>query len=203
MDFKNLFRQWAPKVLPYAAVLVVGAGIGWALKPDVVRVEEKVKTVEVEKQVVVEKEVVRVEVVKVKDTQVVERWHREKTDETKPDGTRTVKEIEDRNIDSVVKERENSTTVQVVEVEKQVVVTRDVVVEKVIEPVLKNWRAGLLVGVAPRFDTPAETAIMVGVEAQRRIAGPFSASLWVLGGSPVTGFKLTGVSAGLGLNVEF
>ena len=188
---------------PYLAILVVGVGIGWYVKPDQVRVEEKTKIVEVVKEVVVTQEKVRVEVVHVKDTTVVERWHREKTEEKKPDGTVITKEVEDRNIDTLVKEKENSETVKVVEVVKEVVVNLDVVVEKVIEPVLHQWAVGLLVGVAPRFDNPASTPIMLGVSAERRILGPFLLGLQLQAGSPVTGFQVTNAALFVSGKMEF
>jgi hypothetical protein len=183
--------------------LVVGAGLGWYLKPDVVRVEEKLKVVEVTKEVVVVQEQVRVEVVKVKDVQIVDRWHREKTEETRPDGTKLVKEVEDRNIDSVLKEKETATEVRVVEVEKQVVVDRIVDREVKIEPVLPKWHLGAMVGVAPRFDIPTETAIMAGISAEHRVAGPFWMGAYVMAGTPTYAFKPTAVNAGLKLGFEF
>ncbi len=188
-------------LLALAAVVLFGGGAltGWSLKPDQVKVEEKVKVVEVEKQVVVVQERVRVETVKVKDTSVTERYHREKT--TSPDGT--IREIEDRNIDAVAKETVREEKIKLVEVEKQVLVDR--VVDKVvrIDPVLAQWKAGVLAGVAPRFDTPSNTAIMAGLEVERRLAGPVWVGVWVVGGSQIQQFSLTNVSAGIKLGVEF
>ena len=200
MDYKAL----AVKTLPYLAVLVIGAGIGWALKPYQVRVEEKTKVVEVEKQVVVTHETVRVEVVRVKDTQVVDRWHREKTEETRPDGTVVTKEVEDRNIDTVVHDKENTNEVKVVEVVKEVVVEKEVLVYKLSEPVLAQWHLGVLVGTAPRFDSIGETPILLGVEADHRFVGPVFLGAWVMAGSPVTGgFKVANAALGLKLGLEF
>lgn len=165
-------KEAGQKALPYIAIAVIflfgGAAIGWALKPDVLKIEEKIKTVDVIKEVVVVKEVVRVEVVKVKDTQVVERWHREKKTTTTPDGAVTTTETEDKNIDSIVKEKENSTQVKVVEVEKQVVVEKIVQVEVSKTPVLKDWHVGVTGGTELLAPVP-----VFGVEAERRIAGPF------------------------------
>lgn len=161
------------KSLPYIAVLVLGVGggaaLGWGLKPDVVRVEEKIKTVEVEKQVVVVQEQVRVEIVKVKDSQVVERWRREKTQS--PDGT--IREVEEKNIDTVVKEKENTTEVKIVEVTKEVVVEK--LVDRVIkiDPVLANWHIGVTGGTQLLVPVP-----VFGVEVERRIAGPFWLGLY-------------------------
>jgi hypothetical protein len=190
-------KYWLHLVLLVAG-LAGGIAIGWGFKPDVVKVEEKTQVVEVEKQVVVVQEKVRVEVVKVKDTQVVERWHREKTDETKPDGTRIVKEIEDRNVDSIVKEKENSTEVKVVEVEKQVVVEKEVVKEKVVTPMLAQWHVGALVGLTPQFlPTVGVQNWVIGAEVERRIVGPVFGGVW--GAGTTTGQGM----GGLKLGVEF
>lgn len=178
---------------PYAVVLLVGvlggAALGWGLKPDVVKIEEKIKVVEVVKEVVVVQEKVRVEVVKVKDTQVVERWRREKTQS--PDGT--IKEIEERNIDSIIKEKENTVEVRVVEVTKEVVVEK--LVDRVIkiDPVLANWHIGVMGGVQVPTIIP-----VVGVEAERRIAGPFWLGVW---GTANTQFNAG--QAGLKVAIEF
>lgn len=199
----NVLKRYGPKLLIGLAVFIAGAGLGWYLKPEAVRVEEKVKVVEVVKEVVVVQEQVRVEVVKVKDTQVVERWHREKTEERKPDGSVLTREVEDRNIDTLVKEKENTVEVKVVEVEKEVVVEREKRVEVKIEPVLPNWHIGVLAGVAPNFQNPVSTPVVVGLEAERRIAGPFWAGLWATAGSPTTHFEVTNPTVGLKLAVEF
>jgi hypothetical protein len=178
---------------PFAVTLIIGAGIGWSLRPSQVKVEEKVKVVEVEKQVVVEKEVIRVEIVRIKDTSVVERWHREKTEERRPDGTVIASEVEDRNIDTVVKEKENSTQVKIVEVERQVVVEKERLVEKKITPVLAQWHVGVLGG--GRLDiSTMESTWVIGVEVERRIAGPVFAGAWTVGGP---GTVVGGVKLGL------
>jgi hypothetical protein len=178
---------------------VAGVAAGWYMKPDVVRVEEKVRVVEVTKEVVVAQEKVRVEIVRVKDTAVVEAYRKEKT--TSPDGT--IKEVEERNINTVVKENTTQTEVKVVKVEVEKLVDR--VVDRVVrvEPVLAQWHAGILAGAAPRFDTPALTAVMGGVEVERRVAGPFWVGAWVMGGSPVQQFQLTNAAIGIKLGVEF
>lgn len=198
------WKQYLLKAMPYLAMLVIGVGIGWWAKPDVVRIEEKIKTIEIEKQVVVTQEKVRVEVVKVKDVQVVERWHREKTEEKRPDGTVITKEVEDRNIDSKMVEKENNVQVKVVEVEKQVIVEREKQVERKIEPVLPQWHLGVLAGVAPRFDVPTETSAIVGVEAERRIVGPIWLGAWGMTGIPVVGaVHLTNTALGIKVGLEF
>jgi len=196
----NLVKQYGPKMLIVLAVFVAGAGLGWYLKPEVVRVEEKLKVVEVMKEVVVVQEQVRVEIVKVRDTQVVERWHREKTEEKRTDGSVFTREVEDRNIDTLVKEKENTVEVKVVEVTKEVVVEREKRVEIKIEPMLAQWHVGALVGAAPNG---AQTALMVGVEAERRIAGPFWLGVWGMAGSPLSQFQITNPTVGVKLGVEF
>ncbi len=200
----DLVKKYGPKAIPYAVVLLVGVGAGWAAKPDVVKIEEKIKVVEVEKQVVVQHETVRVEVVRVKDTSVIERWHREKTETKSPDGTVVLKEVEDKNIDTIVHDKENNTEVKVVEVIKEVVVEKVVVQEKVITPMLAQWHLGVLVGTAPRFDSPTDTPLLLGIEAERRIVGPVFAGAWVMAGSPVVGaFRVTNAAVGLKMGFEF
>jgi len=93
---------------------------------------------------------------------------------------------------------------KVVEVEKQVVVEREKLVETKTTPVLPNWHISVLGGVAPRFDQPPLTPVMVGVEVERRAIGPFFAGGWIMGGSPVVGpFTLTNAAFGIKLGAEF
>lgn len=188
-------KEYAPKVLPYIAVLLIGCAIGWGLKPTQVETKETVKVVEVEKQVVVQHESVRVEVVKVKDTQVVERWHREKTEVKSPDGTVTIKDVEDRNIDSVVKEQQNNTEVKVVTVEKQVVVEKEVEKIKTVTPVLAQWHVGVLAGIKPQFLPTLGVSYAIGGEVERRIAGPVFLGVWGMGTTDGTG--MGGLKAGI------
>jgi hypothetical protein len=194
------------KKVAYVAVPLLcvagGIAIGWAAKPEVVRVEETVRVETVEKQVVAIQERVRVETVYVKEAVVVDRWHREKTSETKPDGTVIAKEVEDRNIDSHTSEHKTDTEVKVVEVTKEVVVTQEVVREIKTEPVLANWHFGIKAGAAPRFDIPTETAIMLGAEVEHRLFGPVWGGIWVLGGSPVSRFDLQHASGGISVSFE-
>jgi len=186
-----------------AVGILIGTGLGWKLKPDVVKTETQIKVVEVEKQVVVEHESVRVEIVKVKDVQVVDRWHREYEQTKSPDGTVITKETEDRNIDSIVKEKENNTEVKIVEVIKEIVVEKEVNKIVTVTPVLAQWHMGLMAGVAPRLDNVALTPVMVGIEVERRILGPVWVGAWGMAGSPVTGFNVVNGTAGLKLGVEF
>jgi hypothetical protein len=187
MQLSSLKDNWPVLVVLSVVSLLGGAAIGWGLKPEVVKIEEKIKVVEVEKQVVVEKERVRVEIVKVKDTQVVERYRKEKTQS--PDGT--IREIEERNIDSVVTEKQNSVEVKVVEVEKQVVVEKLVDREIKIDPVLPNWYLGATGGTELLTPVP-----VFGVEAKRRIAGPFWLGVY---GQANTQFNRGQVGASLGV----
>jgi hypothetical protein len=172
-------KQYLPKILSYLAVLVVGIAIGWGMKPDQVRVEEKIRVEQVEKQVVVVKEQVRVEIVKVRDSQVLDKTHTETTETKSPDGTVVTKTIEDKNVDSVVHDRENTTEVKVVEVTKEVVVVKTETVEKISKPVLPDWRVGVLVGIQPVIlPTPGIPGYVYGAEIERRIVGPFSLGLF-------------------------
>jgi hypothetical protein len=188
MQLPNLKDKW-PYLVVFVVALLGGSALGWGLKPDVVRIEEHLKTVEVEKQVVVVQEKVRVEIVKVKDTQVVERFRREKT--VSPDGT--MHEVEERNIEAVVKETENNVRVEVVKVDKEVVVERQVDRIIKVEPVLPNWHIGVLGGTELLTPVP-----VFGIAAERRIAGPFWGGVW---GDVNTQFNRGQV--GLKVSIEF
>lgn len=188
MQLSSLKEKW-PYLVVFVVALVAGAGLGWVLKPDVVRVEERLRTVEVEKQVVVVQEKVRVEVVKVKDTSVAERWRRETT--KSPDGT--VHEVEEKNIDTVIKETKTATEVKVVEVEKQVVVEKQVDKLVKVEPVLAKWHVGVTGGTELLTPVP-----VVGASVEYRIAGPF----W-LGAYGNANTQLTRGQVGLKVAIEF
>jgi hypothetical protein len=211
----DFVKSWSLKLLPYLGVLVVGAGLGWKLKPDVVKVEEKVVEKTVEKkderidEVLAKVSELSLQLDEAKTAQKNEKYHKERTETRNPDGTVVIKETTDKNVNSVVTETKKETEVKVVEVEKQVVVTKEVVtekqvfVDKIVTPVLPNWHVGLLAGAAPRFDSPASTPVMVGLEAERRLAGPFWIGAWTMAGSPVTAFSVTNASAGIKVGLEF
>lgn len=90
---------------------------------------------------------------------------------------------------------------KIVEVEKQIVVEKEVLIEK--KPVLPDWHMGLLVGASLR--TPvSDTPLMVGIEVERRLLGPFFLGAWGMAGSPVVGgFNVTNVTFGIKLGAEF
>lgn len=190
------------KLVLYPILLILGVILGWYLKPEAVRVEEKLKVVELEKQVVVEKEKLKVEIIHVKDTQVVERWRREKTETQLPDGTITKRETEEKNIDTVVKEK--TTDTKVVEVEKQVVIEVEKFVDRkvLIEPKLENWGVNVLAGVQPKLN-PLSTDLVLGVQAERRVAGPFWAGIWVQTVTPTNFSNLNAIQGGLQVGAKF
>lgn len=161
------------KIAVYVAIGLGGLVVGRITAPESVRVEERLKTVEVEKQVVVTVEKVEVQVVKVKDSAVQDRYRREEKTVSSPDGTVTVTETEERNIDTVVKETENKTEVKVVEVEKQVIVEREKLVEKIIQPVMPSWK----INAVANSSIHNLTSIGYGAQVERRILGP----IWVGG----------------------
>lgn len=193
---------------PLVAVAVVcllgGIGIGWGAKPAVVQVHEVTKEVTVEKKVVdevaVQAEVDR----RVKEITAQMDTHQVVVVVTKPDGTKTQTTTTDTHSKQDTKDTTDQTKTQVVTVIKEVQVDHTVTVEKTITPVLAQWHLGILVGVAPRFDAPATTPIMVGIEAERRIVGPVFAGAWVMAGSPVVGgFNVTNAAVGLKVGFEF
>jgi len=185
----------AVRALPFLALLVVGIAIGWYLKPAQTQIQEKLKVVEVEKQVVVTHDVVKIQVVRVKDSQLLEKIHRETVTEKRPDGTVVTRSTEDKNIDSVVHDKENNTQVQVVTVEKQVIVKEQV--DKVIKPVLPNWSVGVMAGLQPSTSPTFDLLHAVyGLEVRRRIVGPLWVGAWGHSGSQIGTY-------GLSLNLEF
>lgn len=210
----KLKAHWPMIVL---VLVCVGGGIaiGWGLKPDVVKIEEKL----VEKEVVVKDgridelltqlATLNRDYQEMKNSQTNERYHKEILETVNADGSKTVKTTIDKNVNTVVQETKKEVEIKVVEVEKKVVeiqtvtVTKDVVVEKVTTPVLAQWSVGLMVGVAPRFDNPSTTPIMVGVEAERRLVGPVWGGVWLMAGSPVTAFGVTNSAGGLKARIEF
>lgn len=174
-------------------LFVAGVAAGWYAKPDVVKTEVKVQVVEVMKEVVVVQEKVRVEVVRVKDTQVVERWRREKTETQSPDGTVTKNEVEEKNIETVVKEKENTVEVKVVQVEKEVVVEREKIIEKRVDVALAQWHLGVMGGATPQFlPTPGLNSWSLGGHVERRIVGPLFLGVWGMGSN--TGLGTVGIS---------
>lgn len=212
-------KEWGLKALPFVAVLVVGGLAGWYFAPRQVETKtvEVIKTVEVVKtdtrldELMTRFEQLNRDYQEMKNSQTHEKYHKVVVETTNVDGSKTKTTTIDRNVDTVVAETKREVEVKVVEVEKQVIVTQTETIEKRVEveklvevkPVLPNWHVGVLAGVAPRFDSPVESPIMVGLEVERRLIGPVFMGGWVMGGSPVTGFKVTNAAVGLKVGVEF
>lgn len=199
-----------PKVLPYLAILGVGIGAGWYLKPSQVKTEERVKLVEV--QVTTEAikalqssfETLKIELQRVRETQVVEKYHREELETKLADGTYTKKVTVDKNIDSHTKEVETRVEIKVVEVEKKTETIKTQYVDKIVEkekivtPILAQWHAGAILGINPSLlPSPVVTSYIVGAEVERRIIGPIFGGVWVAGSTTGQAF------GGIKLAVEF
>lgn len=109
---------------------------------------------------------------------------KERTTEEATEDTEVEKQIEIRYVDRVVEKQ-----VDVVkEVEKEVL--------KIVEKPLPDWRVSAIVGVS----TPdilqnglSDRSLVLGVDAQRRIAGPLSGGIWGMSNGAV----------GLSLSLEF
>lgn len=192
-------KEHGPKILLFVLVLVAGIGIGWYVKPDVVKVEEKTKIVETKvlDEVLMEQEIAKrvKEIESHMEVKVVTKWV------VKPDGTKETTETKETKTDTKEKETEDKSK-ETVKIVKEIEY-KDKIVEKTVTPVLAQWHVGALVGVAPRFDSPATTPIMVGVEAERRIVGPVFLGVWAMAGSPVTTFNVTNAAIGLKVGFEF
>lgn len=203
----ELLKKYWPYVVGGLVLLLGGIGIGWGVKPDVVKIEEREKIVE--KQVTTESqkalmtafENLRVEMEKVRETQVVEKYHREELETRLADGTYTKKVTVDKNIDSHTKETETKVEVKVVEVEKRVevikteYVDRIVEKEKIVTPVLAQWHVGVIGGLTPQLlPTPGVQNWVVGGEVERRIVGPVFLGIW--GAGTTTGQGMGGLKVG-------
>lgn len=203
-SLKQKLKVFVPVVL---VSLLAGIGIGWSAKPDVVKVEEKERVVEKQvtteaiKQLMASFESLKVELQKVRETQVVQKYHQEVLETKLADGTYTKKTTTDKNIDSHTKETETKTEVKVVEVEKKVetikteYVDRVVEKEKIVTPQLAQWHVGLLGGLTPQFlPAPGVQSWVVGGEVERRIVGPVFLGIW--GAGTTTGQGMGGVKVG-------
>lgn len=183
------------KYWPYALVLLVGIGVGWGVKPSVVKIEEREKivekqvTTEAQKELMTAFENLRIEMEKVRETQVTEKYHREELETRLADGTYTKKVTVDKNIDSHTKETETKVEVRVVEVEKKVETVRTEYVDKIVEkekivtPVLAQWHVAILAGVQPNFNPLTHGGLQLGASVERRIVGPVFLGIQV-GASP-------------------
>ena len=208
---KNMLKFLKEKLGPHAPLIVVMALLFGALATfqhffPQERIVEKLVTKEIVKEVSRTEEVtkelakLREELKEAKTAMMNERYRREKTWNKTSDGAESSHEVEEKNISSVVTETKEVVKVQVVEVEKQVVVTqtntveRLVEVEKIREPVLRNWRVSPMVGVA--FDAkPSFNGVVYGAEVERRIIGPVWVGVWGAGNTTVGG--MMGVKASL------
>lgn len=189
-----------------AAALIVLAAVGGRLtapEPQAkIQIQEKIveKTVSVVDEKLVEQEVQK----RVHDIEVKMARHTVKETVKTPDGTTTTRETTDVKVDT----REKEVVVQYVDkiVEKQVVqyVDRAVETKVLIEPAKKQWLVGLTADLGlekqPTTLVPSMT-LFVGVQANRRIAGPFFVGAKAgVGIDPVLGsFRggIVGVFAGI------
>jgi hypothetical protein len=128
----------------------------------------------------------------VADEKKVERRTVERTRIAHPDGTTVEHQVETFNADT---ERHQETArVEVREIER--VVYRDREIEKKVELVPRNWRAGALVGLdvsRASLVPPSPGPLVFGAHVERRIAGPVWVGAW----------GVTSGAVGLSLAVEF
>lgn len=188
-------------------VFLAGAGLGWKLKPAAVEVQEKIVTKTVT-QVVnhdVIHEVVRTEYVKVESKEVKDNSTKTVVTTRKPDGEVTTTVTVQNNVDTKTgtktdtETNKNTSEDKVAKTDSSVDTTHTIITT----PVMLQWHVGILLGAAPRFDAPALTPIMLGLEVEHRLAGPFFVGAWAMAGSPLTGFKVTNASLGVKLALEF
>lgn len=163
-------------------------GLGRVMAPEKLRVEEKLKVVEVEKQVVVVQEQVRIERVYLKDEK--QRIRREEYTLNHPNGLVETKKTEDINIDSVVREQDVKFVDREVKTETIKYVDKEVEKLVVKEKPLPDWRISPMLGLQLGGGLSA-SQLVYGVELQRRVAGPISAGAWGLSSG------IVGINVGL------
>lgn len=167
----------------------VGAYFGTKLAPNKIIEREAIK----EQEKVVQKEAEKsVEEIKIdsKQEKVVKKI---KVQIEKPDGTKIQIEKED----STENKQEAKEVVKYVE--KEVVVEREKIVEKKSERIVDNrasWMFGAKIGLDSL--TPTAQNYIVGVEADRRILGPFWLGVWA-----TTNPTFSKPAAGLSLKMEY
>lgn len=164
--------------------------------------KEKEETKEVIKYVYIkEKEETKEEKEDKKENKIVKK---DKTTVKKPDGTVEIKEttsVETQSDSSKIKVEVQ----KVIEyVDKEKIVYKDREVTKTVTVTnQKDWKVGVLLGTSlyplPEVSptAPYINPIIVGVQVDRRIIGPFNAGLWV----QTRSFKT--VEAGLAISIDF
>jgi hypothetical protein len=190
------------KYLVYAgvvlALLATAFVIGRYTAP--AKIVEKVEVREVEKQVVVEKVdekkleelTLQVQQTLHQLSQLKKSIHKERTKVTHADGRTEEKEVVDvnvsRTVESVqVQEVEKQVVVvqeKAVEVEKQVVVEKVVEKEKIVTAEKPQWKVGPMVGVNLKELNVGQSLttgpLSYGAHVERRIAGPVFVGAWGL-----------------------
>lgn len=129
---------------------------------------EKVQFVDRWHERVIEKQI------KVRDETTNLSRHREVTKVEHPDGTKVFKEVEDLNIDKIVKETETKFVDRVVD--RIVFQDREVKKETIIESPQKNWLVGPMIGFRLAElgfrDGGLQLPVEFGAQVQRRVLGP-------------------------------
>lgn len=205
-DLKSRIKHIAVGAL--VALILVGGGFaaGRYAAPDRVVVTEKVRVVEVEKQVVVTQVKTEIERVYIKDEK--KATHTEETDVKHPDGTVEHKKTTDENAETVVHQQEVKFVDRWNEriVEKKVEVFKDR--EKLIERSRPAWEIGAMGGVdlpsvfgareskgfsiLPNIGSTNIVPVF-GLDLQRRVVGPIKAGIW----------GLSSGAAGIKVSIEF
>lgn len=187
-------RKW----LIVACVLVVSHLLAFAggrfLVPPKIVIQEQLKIVEVEHQVVAIQEKVRVEKIYMESEN--QRIHREEHTVAHPNGMVETRKSEDINVEKVIKEN----GIQYVDRDIIKEVEKKVEVEKLVEKRIEShpdWKLSPLVGLdisrVMSNPTAPQSAIVLGGQVERRVLGPVSAGVWGLSNGNV----------GVAVTVEF
>ena len=126
--------------------------------------------------------------------------HKETTTTKAKDGTVVTRVVEDDHTDTSTKKDEDKIQIKYVDrvIEKEVIKT--VEKEKIVTTAKPQWRAGAMVGIdfvtvlgGHAQPLPQLGPVVIGIEAERRIAGPFSLGVW----------GTTSAQAGILANIEW
>lgn len=201
-NFGRSYWKWIVAVVVVLLLLLGAYGSGRYVQPAKVVEKEKIVTkvdVQVKEKIVYQDRIVEKKVlVKV----YAKAQHREVTTTKAVDGSVVTKVVEDTKVDTNTKATDNKAETKVEYVDRVVekVVTQVVEKEKLVLAGKPDWRLGVLVGVDVYTalgqhlqPIPQLGPVTIGVEAERRIAGPFSLGIWAT----------TSAQVGLLANIEF
>ena len=200
-----MIKEWFKKQGVWLVVLVVLVGAAfivgrYTVKADVIVTEKVVVQTKTEVQIVeVEKKIIE----RVVDSQYSKNVHKERTEESRPDGTKLVKEVTDIGVEKTIKDVRVEFVDRTTTVEKTVEVEKIVEKEKIVKGHQPDWTVSVKLGTEFLHMKVEPTApwlnpLIIGVGVDRRILGPFKMGLWA-----DTDAKFSRLGGGLSVSGEF